>query len=97
MLRLLRFLIFGVWPAAASNRSLHKRLQDLEARQDYLEGDLRKLRGRLTGGIRYDRAGVPIALEDELEDDSDFPDEAFNKLERQLRSGKEPDDAEVGP
>lgn len=90
MWRLLRFLIVGVWPPESSNRDLARRLREVESRCDYLERDQRKLRGRLVGGIRY----VPDQVVDGEDDPDGFPDEAFNRLERSLRSGKEPNNDE---
>lgn len=76
MWRLLRFLFVGYWAERPSLRDLGRRVRELETRCDYTELDLKKLRGRVVGGIRH-------ADED---DEDDFPESEFQRLIAERRS-----------
>ena len=89
MLKLLRFLFTGYWGPAPSVRSLNRRVETLEEGSDDLRRQIKRLRGWVTGGIRY-----------EADDDSDleepdigpsvpnkFPEEAFQRALEERRHG----------
>ncbi len=61
---------------AALEHSVEKRLRVVEAAADYLELDLKKLRGRVTGGLRNEQK--PAALDGQL---------TFDEIDDQIRRG----------
>jgi hypothetical protein len=78
MSRLLRWIFTGYSTPPASNRALAVRLDDLEERHDYLVKQVRRLRGHITGGIRY-----PEGDDDDGDDglrSAGFPEERFQSL-----------------
>lgn len=81
MLRVLRWLFTGYWGPSDALGSLRKRICDLEEGLDYLSVSVRRLRGHLTGGIRYEPDGVV----DGDPDAEGFPEEEFQHLLAQKR------------
>lgn len=78
----MRLLLLGVWGPSTSVRSLTRRLSDVEERLDYQQKQIQRLRGHVTGGIRYDEAGAEIP-----EGDGTFPEEEFQRLLTERRGG----------
>lgn len=80
-LSLILALLVGIRGAKFSARSLRKALDDLEERVDYLQKQIRRLRGHVTGGIRYEE-------DDDLDladSPSDFPEGRFQQLLEEKR------------
>jgi len=83
MWRIVRWLFTGqLEPVRPSVKALRARLEDLEERVDYLTAQLKRLRGHVTGSLRYDRSddgetpeGVP----------EDFPENEFQRLLEEKR------------
>ena len=82
MLKLLRWLLLGAWGPSTSTRSLAKRLSVVEERLDYQQSQIRRLRGHVTGGIRYDDSGAELPA-----GDGTFPEEEFQRLLTERRGG----------
>jgi len=63
----LRRLLGPEKPKEPEPPSLRRRVADLESDQDYLNGEIEKLRGRMTGFLRKKREETPPDEPDEVE------------------------------
>lgn len=70
-----------------STWTLMGRIEALESRFDFLQLELRRLRGRLTGGIRYREELEELEEgDDDDQDDDRFPDEEYERLRQERRA-----------
>lgn len=88
LVELLALLV--LWKGLRSTRvhATRHRLDDLEERSDYLQHQIRRLRGHVTGGIRYDdddEPGEPPDIAPSVP--NDFPEDEYQRLLTERKHG----------
>jgi hypothetical protein len=92
MFKLLRFLFTGSWGPAPSVRTLAARVGVVEERCDYLQKQISRLRGHVTGAMRYGEeepenptGPFPLGIAGVASPHVSFPEEEFLALVEEKR------------